>query len=57
MFMPASQSVAALVERVCASAPPGQEERQADRLEDAGKRANGDGVKWTFLREDLSDEL
>lgn len=46
-----------LVEWVGAGAPPGQEQRQADGLEDACKSANGNGVKRALLGEDLGDEL
>lgn len=37
--------------------PVGQEHGQTDGLEDAGKGANGDGVKWALLGEDLGNEL
>lgn len=47
----------ALLEGVGARAPPGEEEREADGLEDAGKGANGNGVKRALLGEDLGDEL
>ena len=37
--------------------PPGQEQRQADGLENASEGANGNGVEWALLSEDLCDEL
>jgi len=42
-----------LVERVGAGAPVGEEERQADRLEDTGNGANSDSVKWALLSGNL----
>jgi len=39
-----------------AGAPPGQEDREADGLEDAGNSANGDGVERALLSSDLGDE-
>jgi hypothetical protein len=44
-------------ERTGAGAPPGEEHGQTDGLEDAGKGANGNGVKRALLSEDLGDEL
>ena len=46
-----------LVEWVGAGAPPCQEDGQTNSLEDAGKSADGNGVEWAFLSEDLCDEL
>lgn len=47
----------AVAKRVGAGAPPGQEEGQADSLEDAGQGADGNGVKRALLGRDLGDEL
>ena len=46
-----------LVEWVGAGAPPGQEQGEADGLEDAGKSSDCDGVERALLGGDLSDEL
>lgn len=46
-----------LVERVGAGAPVRQEEREADRLEDAGNSTNCDSIQWALLSEDLRDDL
>ena len=46
-----------LVEWVGAGAPPGEEQGEADGLEDTGKSTDGYGVEWALLSEDLSDEL
>ena len=46
-----------LVEGVGAGSPVGEEQAEADGLEDTGKGANGDGVKRTLLGEDLGNEL
>jgi len=51
-----SQHRECLLERVGAGSPPGQEQRQSNGLEDAGKSTNGDGVERAFLSGDLSDE-
>lgn len=46
-----------LVEGVGAGAPPSEDQAEADRLEDTGESANGNGVKGPFLGENLGDEL
>lgn len=46
-----------LVERVGAGAPVGEEDAEADGLEDAGKGANGDLLKRALLGGDLGNEL
>ena len=46
-----------LVEWVGAGAPVCQEERKADSFEDTGNCANGNGVEWALLSEDLRDDL
>ena len=46
-----------LVEWVGAGAPVCEEERQADSLEDTGNGADGNGVEWALLSEDLGDDL
>ncbi len=46
-----------LVEGVGAGSPPSKDQAEADRLEDAGESADGDGVEGAFLGEDLGDEL
>lgn len=46
-----------LVEWVLADAPPGEEERKADSLEGACKGADGNGIEWALLGDDLGDEL
>lgn len=45
------------LEWVGAGSPPGEEEGQADGLEDAGEGANGNSVQRALLGGDLSDEL
>lgn len=40
-----------LVEGVGAGSPPGEEQRQADGLEDLGRRADGDRVDGPLLGE------
>jgi hypothetical protein len=46
-----------LVERVGAGAPPREEDRQADRLNDLGCRRDADNVKGALLGKDLRNEL
>ena len=46
-----------LVEWVGVGSPVGEEQAEADGLEDAGERTDGDGVEGTLLGEDLRDEL
>lgn len=46
-----------LLEWVGVGSPPGEEERQTDCLENAGKSADSDSIEWTLLRGDLCDEL
>lgn len=46
-----------LLERVGASAPVGEEERETDSLEDTSDGADSNGVKRTLLSDDLGDEL
>lgn len=46
-----------LVERRRPCAPVGQEQAEADSLEDAGKSANGNGVERALLGENLGDDL
>lgn len=46
-----------LVEWVGAGAPVGEEQAEADGLEDARQGANSNGVEWALLSEDLGDEL
>lgn len=46
-----------LVEWVRAGSPPGEEKGQTDGLKGAGKGADGHGVEWALLGDDLSDEL
>ena len=46
-----------LVKGVGAGSPVGEEQAQANSLEDAGQSADGNGVEWAPLREDLRDEL
>ena len=46
-----------LVEGVGAGAPVCEEDAQANGLKDAGKSADGNGVKRALLGEDLGDEL
>lgn len=48
---------ALLVEWAGAGSPVGEEKRQTNSLENAGKCANGDGVERALLGNDLSDEL
>lgn len=52
-----SHSLATLLEWVRASAPPGQEQRQTDSLEDTGQSADRNRIERAFLSEDLGDEL
>lgn len=47
----------AVLEWVGPGAPPSQEHGEADSLENAGKSADGDGVKWALLGHDLCDKL
>lgn len=37
--------------------PVGEEQAEADGLEDASERTDGDGVEGTLLGKDLRDEL
>lgn len=37
--------------------PPGENQAQANGLEDTGKSANSDGVEGTLLSDDLGDDL
>lgn len=46
-----------LIEGVGVGSPPSEEQAEAYGLEDTGKGTNGDGVHWTFLGENLRDEL
>ena len=46
-----------LLEGLYAGTYPGEEERQADSLEDTCDGADGNGIEWALLSEDLSDEL
>jgi hypothetical protein len=46
-----------LVEGVGAGSPVGEEQAEADGLEDTGNGADGNGVKRTLLGEDLGDNL
>lgn len=46
-----------LLEWVGAGSPVGEEHGETDSLEDAGKSADGNGVKRTLLGEDSGDEL
>lgn len=46
-----------LVERIGVNAPPGKEQAETDSLENTGERADGNGVKRAFFRNDLRDEL
>lgn len=46
-----------LLEGVGAGAPVGEEDAEADSLEDAGKSTDGDGVEGTLLSDDLCNEL
>lgn len=39
------------------SSPPGEEQAEANGLEDASKGTDGDGVHGALLSEDLRDEL
>jgi len=43
------------VERVGASAPPSQEEGQADGLDNLGGSTNGDGLGGALLGEELAE--
>jgi hypothetical protein len=46
-----------LVEGVGAGSPVGEEQAEADGLEDTGNGANSDGVERTLLGDDLGDDL
>ena len=46
-----------LVEWVGVGSPVGEEQAEADGLEDASERTDGDGVEGTLLGKDLRDEL
>lgn len=46
-----------LVKGVGASSPPGEEDGQADRLEQLGGDADADGVEGPLFAEDLGEEL
>lgn len=46
-----------LVEGVGTGSPPGQEQTQADRLEDSADSTNCHGVQGSLLREDLAHNL
>lgn len=46
-----------LVERVRPGAPPREEHRQADRLDDLGRGRDANNVERPLLGEDLGDEL
>lgn len=46
-----------LVEGVGTGSPPGQEQTQADRLEDPANRTNCHRVQGSLLREDLAHNL
>ena len=46
-----------LVKGVGAGSPVGEEQAEADSLEDTGNGANSNGVKRTLLGEDLGDDL
>jgi hypothetical protein len=46
-----------LVEGVGAGSPVGEEQAEADGLEDTGNGTDSDGVKRTLLGDDLGDDL
>lgn len=46
-----------LVEGVGSGAPVGQDQAEADGLEDAGQRTDGEGINRALLQEELRDEL
>lgn len=46
-----------LVERVGSCSPVGKEHAEADSLEDAADKGDGDGVHWAFLGDNLCDDL
>ena len=46
-----------LVEGVGTSSPPGEEDGEANRLEDSGESTYSYGVEWTFLSHNLRDNL
>ena len=46
-----------VAERVGSGSPVGQEQTQADGLENASEGANGNGVERSLLGDDLRDEL
>lgn len=54
---PNGESKELVAERIVADTPVVEEQAQADGLESTGKRANGNSVERTLLREDLRDEL
>ena len=37
--------------------PPGEEKGETDSLKDTGNSSDGNGVDWSLLSEDLSNEL
>jgi len=45
-----------LVEWVGASSPVSEEQAEADGFEDAGNGADGDGIDWSLLGDDLGDD-
>lgn len=51
------QSHCPSVKGVAAGSPPGEEQGEANSLEDTCNGANKDGIHWAFLREDLGNEL
>lgn len=52
-----STNVTRLVERVGPGSPPGEEDGQADSLEELGGDASADGVEGPTLSEELGKEL
>jgi hypothetical protein len=46
-----------LLEGVGAGSPVGEEQAEADSLEDTSNSTDGDGVKRTLLGQDLGDDL
>lgn len=46
-----------LVEWVGSCAPVGEEQAQANSLEDAGNNTNGNGIHWSLLSDNLGDDL
>lgn len=46
-----------LVEWVGSCAPVGEEQAQANSLEDAGDNTNGNGIQWSLLGDNLCDDL